>query len=227
MVERRLYGQVEALAVLRAPLLEPLSVSVEETENDFKIYAINDLREEKHVKVVYKIGTLNGKCIGEKTVEKTLLPLKSTLVEEAVIKSITNKANIYLSVKMFENEKLVSERTKIFVPDRDLKLEKAKIKKDVSYENGVLTVKLLSPVFCRSVMVDIKDFPTPFSDNYFDLLPNEEKVITVEADSLKDVTVKSLADVEVKKDKKAVKLYRLKFALEPLNIGNWFWYSVN
>lgn len=208
---------------------EPVCVSVEETKTDFKLYAVNDLREEKEVTAVYRLGTLNGGVIYEKSLNKTLKPLKSVIIAEDSIGAIDAK-DLYLSVKLYCGGSLISERTKIFVPDRDLKLKKADIKKTVSYENGVLTVKLLSSVFCRSVMVDIKDFPTPFSDNYFDLLPNEEKIITVETEkefAPEEVAVKSLVDVEVDKSPAKAKAYRLKFSLEPMNIGNWFWYSVN
>ena len=76
-------------------------------------------------------------------------------------------------------------------------------------------------------MVDIPDFRTPFSDNYFDLLPNEEKIITVKADKLYDVTVKSLADIPVKGSKLKTALYRTKFFVEPENLANWFYYTVN
>jgi beta-mannosidase len=122
---------------------------------------------------------------------------------------------------------VISERVKIFVPDRDLKLTPNSIKKTVSYENGEVVIKLKSPVFCRSVMVDIPDFKTPFSDNYFDLLPNEEKIVTVKADKKYAVTVKSLADIPVKGSKFKTALYRTKFFVEPENLANWFYYTTN
>lgn len=218
-------GKWKALQYASRHFFEPVCVSVEENEKDYKIYAINDLQEQKNVKIIIKLCTLNGKVISSNELEKNLSPLSSECVFGSKIGG--NKKDMFLSVKMYENDKLISERTKIFVPDRDLKLKPNTIQKSVSYENGELKIKLVSPVFCRSVMVDIADFSTPFSDNYFDLLPNEEKIITVEADREYEVTVKSLADISVKKSKLKANAYRLKFALEPENIANWFWYSVN
>ena len=122
---------------------------------------------------------------------------------------------------------LFATATKIFVPDRDLKLKANTIEKTVSYENGEIVVKMKSPVFCRSVMVDIVDFRDPFSDNYFDLLPNEEKIVTVKADKLYDVTVKSLADIPVKGSKLKTAIFRTKFFVEPENLANWFYYTMN
>ncbi len=220
-------GKWKALQYASRHFFEPVCVSIEDSKTDYKIYAINDLTVEKSVKIQVLLSTVGGKVISFKEFEKTLTPLTSCCVFDDKISG--NKKEIFLSVKMFENEKIISERTKIFVPDRKLKLTPDAITKDVSYENGELTVKLLSPVFCRSVMVDIENFSTPFSDNYFDLLPNKEKVITVktETDLSNSVTIKSLADIPVNNSKLKTFAYRGKFFIEPENLGNWFWYSIN
>mgnify|MGYP003294124728 CR=1 FL=1 len=218
-------GKWKALQYASRHFFEPVCVSIEETKNDYKIYAINDLKEEKKVKIIVKLSTVDGKEISSNELEKTLSPLSSECVFGAKING--NKKEIFLSVKMFDSEKLISERTKIFVPDREMELKANTIKKSVSYENGELKIKLISPVFCRSVMVDIEDYRTPFSDNYFDLLPNEEKIITVKADREYEVTVKSLAEIPVKDSKLKTAIYRAKFFVEPENLANWFWYTVN
>lgn len=218
-------GKWKALQYASRHFFEPVCVSVQEAKNDYKIYAVNDLREQKKVRIIVKLSTLDDIVISSNELEKTLSPLSSECVFDTKLDG--NKKDMFLSVKMYENDKLISERTKIFVADRDLKLKANTIKKSVSYENGELKIKLISPVFCRSVMVDIPDFRTPFSDNYFDLLPNEEKIITVKADKEYEVTVKSLADIPVKNSKIKTLAYRTKFFVEPENLANWFWYSVN
>ena len=218
-------GKWKALQYASCHFFEPVCVSVEDSKKDYKIYAINDLREEKNVKITITLSTVDGEIISSKELTKTLSPLSSECVFGADIKG--DKKEIFLSVKMYENDTLISERTKIFVPDREMKLKPNTITKSVSYENGEIIVKLNSPVFCRSVMVDIENFSEPFSDNYFDLLPNEEKIITVKADKEHEVTVKSLADIPVKGSKLKTNLYRAKFFVEPENLANWFYYTVN
>lgn len=218
-------GKWKALQYAARHFFEPVSVSVEETKKDYKIYAINDTIKDRKISVNIRLLTLSGKLLYENTVETTLSANSNAILESKRI--IGNKKDMFLLVKMYENGRLISERTKIFVPDRELSLKVDIIKKTVSYENGELTIKLVSPVFCRSVMLDIPNFKNSFSDNYFDLLPNEEKNVTVKADKEYEVSVKSLADIPVKKSKLKIFAYRLKFALEPENMANWFWYSVN
>ncbi len=220
-------GKWKALQYASRHFFEPLCVSIEETNKAYKLYLINDLLEEKRVNITITLANVDGKIIYQKSFEKVARPLSSDCVYDDKI--VGNKKEIYLSVKLSEGNRLISERTKIFVPDRDLKMTANTIKTDVSYANGEITVKMISPVFCRSVMVDIADFRNPFSDNYFDLLPNEEKIVTVksDADLSAKVTVKSLADIPVKASKLKTNIYRGKFFVEPENLANWFWYSVN
>ncbi len=218
-------GKWKALQYSAKHFFEPICVSVEDKGKNYKIYAVNDLNEEKKVEITVNISALNGRKIFTKSFHKVLLPLESQCVFEDEFTG--NAENAFLSVKMFSDGKLISERTKIFVPDYALKLKANTIKKSVSYNNGVLTVKLVSSEFCRSVMVDISGFKTPFSDNYFDLLPGEEKTVTVKTDSdlSNCVTVKSLADIPLKGTKIKNILYRTKFFFEPENLQRWYWYS--
>ncbi len=219
-------GKWKALQYAARHFFEPVCVSVEDKGRSYKIYAVNDLRKEKNVKISVNVSTLDGRCVFTKSFGRVLLPLESCLVFEDEITS--SLKDIFLSVKMFEGGRLISERTKIFVPDYDLSLKANAIKKTVTYENGEIKVSLLSGVFCRSVMVDIPDFKMPFSDNYFDLLPNEEKIVTVKSavDLCEKVTVKSLGDIPVKASKMRNLTYRTKFFFEPENLQRWYWYSI-
>jgi beta-mannosidase len=222
-------GKWKALQYSARHFFEPLCVSVEETDKDYKVYILNDTLKEHNVKVSVCLSTLDGKVLYENTNTAELMVKvganSRVMFEKGNITG--DKKNMFLSVKLFEDGNVVSERTKIFVADRDLKLTAGTIQKSVSYENGEIIVKMVSPVFCRSVMVDIENFREPFSDNYFDLLPNEEKIVKVKADKEYNVTVKSLGDVPVKGSKIKTLAYRAKFFIEPENMANWFYYTVN
>lgn len=207
---------------------EPVCISIEETKRRCSIYCINDLTKENNVKLYYCLKKLNGDVIFENELEIVLKPLSSECYVDTDING--NLKDLFFYAKITQNNKIISERTKIFVPDKDLNLQNSEIKKQISYNKENMIISLKSNTFCRNVMVDIEGVTTPFSDNYFDLLPNEEKVITLktkEEYNKNDVTVKSLAQIPVISSNYKNRLYRLKFALEPLNIGNWFWYSIN
>ena len=219
-------GKWKALQYASRHFFEPVFVSVEDRKNDFTIWAVNDLRENLPLTYEYKLADFKGNIIYKKTGDIILESMKTRALGTEQIKGFDRK-NSFLSVKLMRDGKVISERVKVFAKDRDLSLSPNTVKTSVTYENGELKIKLFSSVFCRSVVVDIDNFGTPFSDNFFDLLPNEEKVITVKADKEYGVTVKSLADVPVNSSKAKTLLYRGKFFVEPENIANWFWYTVN
>ncbi len=219
-------GKWKALQYAARHFFEPVCVSIEDGKSDFKIWAVNDLRNGKPLTFEYALVDFHGNVIYKKKGEIFLKSMRAEVIGYERLKNIDRK-NTFLSVKLYCDGKIISQRTKTFAKDRDLKLEANSIQKDVSFENGELKIKLLSPVFCRSVMLDIENFSTPLSDNFFDLLPNEEKTVTVKADKKYDVLVKSLADIPVKSSKFKTLLYRTKFFFEPENLANWFWYTVN
>ena len=219
-------GKWKALQYASRHFFEPVCVNIEDKENDYVIWAINDLRKGVPLTYDFLISDFNGNVEYKDSGEIFLKSMKAEIIGTGLLKGI-DKKNMFLSVKLYKNGKLISERTKVFAKDRDLKLKPNTIQKSVSYENGELKIKLLSPVFCRSVMIDIPNFREPFSDNFFDLLPNEEKIITVKADKEYNVTVKSLADIKVDKSKFRTWAYRAKFFIEPENLANWFYYTVN
>jgi len=101
----------------------------------------------------------------------------------------TPKAAWY-AVKQAYRDDVRIERDKI--KPKDLKLTKPEIIVDV--KGNSITLK--SKTFAKYVYVDIQGFTGRFSDNYFDLEPNQEKTITFDQNNLKPVVkIKSLWDV--------------------------------
>ena len=206
----------------------PLTVSICETGRNFQIFAINDLKEAQTVTVSFTLLNFDGQVRAEKAEERTLPPCESVFVCSDTVKG--NLQNVVLVARLLKDGKILAEKTKIFVPDKDLQLQPPTLKKRLEQTENGLLLHLKANTFCRSVMVDIRGETAPFSDNYFDLLPNTEKSITLHTQKTyteKDIHVQSLYDIPVQKNSLSEKLFRLKFALQPLNIGNWFWYSVN
>ena len=135
--------------------------------------------------------------------------------------NVTAKANSSITVKSFEVDKLLTEEQKhnsvihawlsdktgktvsvkdyyFFWPNK-LNLPKTSVSKSVKYEDGKYTVTLSSPKLAKDVFVEIPVQGARFSDNFFDLLPGQKKVITITAPELKKsdktaITVKHLRE---------------------------------
>ena len=88
--------------------------------------------------------------------------------------------------------------------------------------NLKITVK--SDAFARLVKESSKSV-LPFSDNFFDLLPNESKTVTIQKDEsmtlrelAESISVYSLSDVKFSRDKLDTLLKQAKVFLSPVNI---------
>ena len=127
--------------------------------------------------------------------------------------------------------KVVSHKTFLFDKEKNLNLPKANIAYKVEVENGKATITLKADKFARLVRVHSKTITTPFSDNYFDILPDEEKVITIDCKDMtekqmkQDLIISSVCDVEPKGSKFSDNLFRWKVFIIPINFGNWIYYS--
>ena len=126
----------------------------------------------------------------------------------------------------------VAYNTSLFSRERDLQLGSPKIKKRLRLEDGILYITLKSDTFARGVMLHMKGNTAPFSDNFFDLLKDEEKTVSMEVGDdchLKalqsGLTIRSLNDVQRKYSRFMEMLIRLKIMLRPGNMARRIYYK--
>ncbi len=220
-------GKWKMLQYMAKQFFEPLTVSIEEKGSDYKVYVVNDYAESKCARVELALLHLDGKTVFTTHVEGRVDGLSSQCLFHGKIKE--NLKDVVLRAKLFVGDALISERTKIFVADRDLRLTNCTIEKSVRREGDRVEITLKSNVYARRVMLDVAQLDTPFSHNCFDLLPGESKVITVETNktfTAEDVVVKCLNNIPVKVSKLHNWAYRTKFFLEPVNLAQWIFYSL-
>ena len=98
---------------------------------------------------------------------------------------LNQKSNIVLSSEIWSNDKLICDGQYYFTKPKDLNLRKTIINIEVKRENNeyliLLTSEKLAKAVCLSCTMD--GF---FSDNYFDLLPGEEKTVRFTSDQTND-----------------------------------------
>ena len=80
-----------------------------------------------------------------------------------------------------------------------MNLPETNIEKSISFEDGKYTVTLESKYLAKDVFVEIPIQGAMFSDNFFDLLPGEKKVVTITSPELTKrgktaITVKHLRE---------------------------------
>ena len=119
----------------------------------------------------------------------------------------------------------------MFKPEKKLALPDPELSLDITVAGGVATIKVKAKKYARYVKLFAAGISEPFSDNYFDLVAGEEKVITlpVPEDMTADkarkiISVTSIAGIKPKQSKFADFIFRMKIRLIPINIANWVAY---
>lgn len=230
------YGNYKALQYSARRFNAPLTVSAEDSKNGVKLFVINDFNEEKTVNVSYCVFDFRkGKFVASDEKQVTAGAVKNIVafnLKNSELLKNTDKRSAVLLIRLYENGSLIAEKTLLFDREKNLPLPKAKISSEISETPTGLEIKLKSDSFARLVRLESSISEEPFSDNCFDLFPNEEKTVTVGKDDrytlseLKDsISVTSLCDIE--KDKKPLTAIKnkIKVLASPMNIGNAIWHG--
>jgi beta-mannosidase len=85
-----------------------------------------------------------------------------------------------------------------FVPEKEMKLTKPEIQLSFSADKDETVIKLKSNVLAKDLFLSNKENNGFFSDNFFDLIPGEEKTIRFKpykkVDLKNEIVLKSLFD---------------------------------
>lgn len=222
------YGNYKALQYGARHFNAPLSLSIEDTDKQVKIFALNDLTTSREVELEYEIfdftkGTLKTEkrafCI------KGLSNKKAFCLNVPAIKSRYRAKTTGIAARLYEDGKLLQQKTVLFEQEKNLKLPHANLKTSIAAEGNQLKITVKTDAFARLIKVESNRSTLPFSDNFFDILPNREKTVTINVEDgmtpeelKKSIRVYSLCDIAFDRNPLKAKLKRLKLYLAPMNL---------
>jgi beta-mannosidase len=224
------YGNYKALQYSAKHFNAPLSVSVEDTKDYIRLHVLNDLNEKQDVTVRYDIFDFSKGII--KTEEKKITVDAVANAEGFTLWLVELKKKYGLKktgvlARLYKDGEEISRKTYLFDVEKNLMMPKTKITKEVSADDKMITVKVTADKFARIVCVSSDVSLEHFSDNYFDLLPGESKVVTIplnkDIDAQKQIdaiSVVSLTDIPTRKMTNAERISTFKMMVSPTNIGN-------
>lgn len=164
-----------------------VSIAPHHTDNqEIDLYVINDSINNVSGKIVWQLMTLKGEKLYEKTipnvVANTNTSKKVAVCNIAEIAQLTDKhidtSNIVLHAQFIVGNKTLALRTCYFSKPGNLKLIKSSIQQKIAYFDDHFEITLTSPTLQYGVYIsEISGKNVHFSDNYFDLLPNQPRKI--------------------------------------------------
>ncbi len=224
------YGNYKALQYGARHFNAPLSVSIEDTKDYVKIYALNDLNTPQNIAVSYEIFDFLS---GTKEADEKHISIDAVKNECVFDLDVSELSKVYdlkrtgIAVRLIKNGQVLQQKTVLFDKEKNLSLPKAKLKAKIEIGENELKITVKSDAFARLVKLESSKSVLPFSDNFIDLLPTESKTVTIQKDEnmnlrelAESISVYSLSDVKFNSDKIYTLLKQAKVFLSPVNISN-------
>ena len=185
------YGRWKAFQYQAKRSFNPILVDITENEVNYEVRVINDELIPHHITLVEEVMDFNGNYIDGYNVEFDI-KANSNEVLSATPKenySAKNLRQMVISVTCTTATGKISKGLYYFVKPKELQLTKPNIQVTKLDE---LTYEITSDVLAKNVFLSSEEAAF-FSDNYFDLLPNQKVIVKV-SKPVKSIKIKSLFD---------------------------------
>lgn len=213
----------------------PLSVSIDDSPESIKIFALNDYGYLKITAVEYEIFDFEKGTIKKETRRVVINRSSKELAFDLDPKEITSKygkKTTGIAVRLYENRRIIMQKVFLFDKEKKLELPHAKLKCRIFIEKDQLRINVRTDKFARFVKLESSKSTLPFSDNFFDMLPGQNLWVSMKKDpalSLKEqaksISVYSLCNIEKDKNVISSKIKQYKLFASPANIANAVYHS--
>ena len=189
------FGRWKALHYFAKRFYEPLLVSPKGSEDNVQTYIVSDSLDEVQAKLHVKLLNFNGSVLKEETIDVNIKPLRSIVYHNIDIDEwLLDKARTttFLSYELVNDEKVLSTNNYYFKPFKEMRLSHPHITYEVAKNEDKYILTLTSDKLARNVYIESREYDGFFTDNYFDLLPGQQKIVEFQFSD--DVNVKQLEE---------------------------------
>ncbi len=198
------YGNWKAMHYHARDAFKPLTVHVYEQNGNIEFYTLSDkLQDENGLKLSIKLIDFSGKRV--KRINKSITAkanaseIVHTINSSSFVTDVQRK-NCFLLAKLSDRKgQVIGQEIHYFDVPKNLNLPETNIQTKVKQENGKITLTLSSKRLAKDVFIEFPVQGAKFSDNFYDLLPGEKRVITITAPKIKqnekyEISVKHLRE---------------------------------
>ena len=168
----------KALQYRAAHFFSPDALLIDRRGNEITIFLIVDSLIDKDVYMQFYVGyTDRETCQCHTALDRE----RRQHITPVAKFNVTNKnrRNLYLHARLTENMQLINAVTILPCGERKTILLPFEYHVDFAQEEGYALITLTTRYFARYVTLRLEGRRQPFSDNYFDMLPGETKMISV------------------------------------------------
>lgn len=161
---------------------KPIMVSAIESKGKIKVYIVSDQLREINATLKIQFYTIEGDIITDKRMEVTVYPNTShlyfTIDRKLVLKGL-DSTTVYLKTSIEKEGEVISNNILYFAPVKNIPFEEPEISFQTQRAGKYFWLTVKSFRLAKNIFLDTKGTECSFSDNFFDLLPGESKIILV------------------------------------------------
>lgn len=186
------YGRWKAMHYQAKRSFEPIAVMIEESDQQIRVSVVNDNLESDILQLRLELLTFDGNPIWADTSQIKIAANACTLLSSHPIEFYlegNQLNNIVLVATLYKDQtEIISEAHHYFALTKDLSLNKPDLKLATHISNKSLTVDIQTNTLVRQMYLSVEGIVANFSDNFFDLLPNTIKTVTLALPENCDIT---------------------------------------
>lgn len=177
------FGNWKALHYKLKKTFRDILLSADEDKGTLRIHAVSDLPEEKKVRIYLRIVDFEGNFLAEDNSLQCLEPDSSLLVYEQNINEFLNeqeKRQNALIMRVFDGNHLLFNDLYYFCRPKELELKDPHIAIHLEKKFSKYFLFLKAENLAKGVYLVNEKTDGFFSNNYFDILPGEDKIVVFE-----------------------------------------------
>ena len=179
-------GNWKGLHYLVKKAFEPKLVSGYIHNDTLDVYVVTDYLKPEKGSLKIEVKGLDGRSYSTKTLRVSVPSNSSKMVYQVPVKDIlaeADPAQSYVRMIYTDAEGCQHSNLRFFVNQKDMRFLDPDISFDIKESGYYKEITLTSDVFARAVYMSVKDSGLlHFSDNFFDLHPEEPYIVKVKTD---------------------------------------------
>ncbi len=178
------YGKWKALHYFVREACKNQAINLVADDNKLTISGISDLIEKTPAVLELNLVDFNGKSYWSKLVKVTLPSNGSSVIFSIDLKDLPIgglESEIVLSALLMKGKTEIDRQFFYFAKPAKLNLPEPGIKTNISSKGGAFEVEITSEKLCKNLMLISDNINVQFSDNFFDMLPGETRLVTCPA----------------------------------------------
>jgi len=178
-----------------------LLISCDIDEKELKLWVVNDIHETFGLSYTLELFDFQGRrpyvYQGETTMGANESKLCSTISLQECLKS-QDPRNVVAVATLTRDREVVSRNHYLLALPKDLRLHIPSYSSEITSSGGEIQITISTNTFAMGVYLEFEGLHGNFSDNFFDLLPGERKVVTFPSEEVQHelprLMIKSLRD---------------------------------